>query len=437
MSLVASPSSQVYDPTPLDEMAVSIRSESIPWEAYQRGRLITTEQLDLIRAYDKKDPYVMDSLLEKHGQIYAKLFLDFLKCLNNKNATQYVVTLIDDMLTANSDRVKLFHSKENDGYPFGPLLKLLEREEDYVVQKANKIITGIICSGAVISNDDFKHYFDWLISKLKSTNAIHLEIAINALMNLLLVPDIRIKFSETSDGIQRLIDILKKQPNFQVKYEVIFCLWLLTFTSQIASKIYTKWNVIPFLVEILRTSIKEKVTRVTLATIRNMIEKAPEDNLQPLADFKVLNICQTLQTRKWTDEDVVSDIQFLIDNLIKSDYEHGSFDEYAAEVRSLKLEWSPPHRSEVFWKQNAMMLNEKDYEILKILARILSTSADPQILAIACHDIGEYVRVYSRGKKIVQQVGAKQRIMELMSDPDPTVRYEALLAVQKFMVTNW
>jgi len=37
----------------------------------------------------------------------------------------------------------------------------------------------------------------------------------------------------------------------------------------------------------------------------------------------------------------------------------------------------------------------------------------------------------------VQQLGAKQRIMELMGDNDPQVRYEALLAIQKFMVTNW
>jgi len=30
-----------------------------------KGGMITQEQLELIRAYDKKDPYVMDSLLER------------------------------------------------------------------------------------------------------------------------------------------------------------------------------------------------------------------------------------------------------------------------------------------------------------------------------------------------------------------------------------
>ena len=42
-----------------------------------------------------------------------------------------------------------------------------------------------------------------------------------------------------------------------------------------------------------------------------------------------------------------------------------TFDEYASEVRSGKLEWSPPHLSEQFWKQNAGRLNEKDFELLR------------------------------------------------------------------------
>ena len=58
-------------------------------------------------------------------------------------------------------------------------------------------------SGASISNEDFKQYFDWLVGKLKSPTPVQLETAIQALMNLLLVPDIRIKFSETPEGVQR------------------------------------------------------------------------------------------------------------------------------------------------------------------------------------------------------------------------------------------
>ena len=38
---------------------------------------------------------------------------------------------------------------------------------------------------------------------------------------------------------------------------------------------------------------------------------------------------------------------------------------------------------------------------------------------------------------IIEQLGGKQRVMQLLSHDDPNVRYEALLAVQKLMVHNW
>ena len=68
-------------------------------------------------------------------------------------------------------------------------------------------------------------------------------------------------------------------------------------------------------------------------------------------------------------------------------------------MRSGRLEWSPVHRSEKFWRESAARLNEKNYELLKILIQLLESSKDPLILSVACFDLGEYVRHYSRGKQ--------------------------------------
>lgn len=75
------------------------------------------------------------------------------------------------------------------------------------------------------------------------------------------------------------------------------------------------------------------------------------------------------------------------------------------------------HESELFWKENATKLNDKDYEQLRhelspflrtittnsvfprILIRLLKESNDPVVLAVAAHDIGQYVKHYERGKK--------------------------------------
>lgn len=38
---------------------------------------------------------------------------------------------------------------------------------------------------------------------------------------------------------------------------------------------------------------------------------------------------------------------------------------------------------------------------------------------------------------MIEQLGGKQLVMQLLAHEDPNVRYEALLAVQKLMVHNW
>ena len=61
-------------------------------------------------------------------------------------------------------------------------------------------------------------------------------------------------------------------------------------------------------------------------------------------------------------------------------FECSSYDEYVTEIRSGRLEWSPVHRSEKFWRENAYKLNEANYEILKILINLLETSKDVLVL---------------------------------------------------------
>jgi V-type H+-transporting ATPase subunit H len=70
---------------------------------------------------------------------------------------------------------------------------------------------------------------------------------------------------------------------------------------------------------------------------------------------------------KFEDSDLKEDIDFLTKKLQSSVQDLSSFDEYATQVKSGRLEWSAVHSSEKFWRENAMRLNEKNYELLKIL----------------------------------------------------------------------
>lgn len=114
---------------------------------------------------------------------------------------------------------------------------------------------------------------------------------------------------------------------------------------------------------------------------QNLVTKAPKANLPAMLVAQLLPFVKNLCTRKWQDEDVLEDVQFLKDELntnfqsLTSVSKHVSnfvligtcrtYDEYTSELTSGHLSWTPVHESEDFWKENAIKLNDKDCEQLK------------------------------------------------------------------------
>ncbi|KAG1239780.1 hypothetical protein G6F68_018300 [Rhizopus microsporus] len=72
-----------------------------------------------------------------------------------------------------------------------------------------------------------------------------------------------------------------------------------------------KYDIIPLLVEIAKSAVKEKVIRVSIATLRNLVEKAPAQNLAAMLVSKLLPFTENLSARKWSDSDILEDIDFV------------------------------------------------------------------------------------------------------------------------------
>ena len=126
-----------------------------------------------------------------------------------------------------------------------------------------------------------------------------------------------------------------------------------------------KYNVIPLLTELARNAVKEKVIRVVVATFRNLVTKAPEQNLASMLIAKVLPFVTSLASRKWSDDEIKEDVDFLVEELKTSFEGLTTYDEYTSELESGRLSWSPPHKNDEFWRDNASKLNDKDRKQLK------------------------------------------------------------------------
>ncbi|KAI8074665.1 armadillo-type protein [Gongronella butleri] len=408
----------VIQHTYLDEAVHTLKQVRVPWQDYQRSGLLTYDELAMIQHIENASHEDIDVVMQEHGVHYAGLYLDLMDKLARVDAVKQVLVLIQDMLNSNEDeRVTL----------------ALSINDDFIGLQASKILTLLICS-TDRHDQDITELFRWMTFQLQHEHAHVVDIHIQMLNCLFHMPDYRLVFWTTVHAPDTLVGILKKGgPDPQKVYEVLFAVWLLTFNTTIAEQINAKYDVIPTLMEIAKSAVKEKIIRMTMAIFRNLVERAPKQNLAAMLVAGLLPFVQHLSTRKWQDHELVEDIEYIQEQLQENFQSLTTFEVYASEVETGKLEWSPPHQSESFWRQYATKLNEHDDRLLRQLTRLLSVSQQPKILAIACHDLGQYVKHMSKdGKSQLEKVGAKQRIMELMTHQDQQVRYQALTATQKY-----
>lgn len=431
--------------SPLQQKANEVRANRVNWQSYLQSQMFTQEEYMIITKLDTAPGSRSIQLLTEKPDLCAKTFLNLMANISKEQTVQYIVTMIDDILQEDKGRVEIFgvYARKNRESVFSPFLNMLNRPDSFTINQTSRIIAKLACwSKDLMDSRDRHYYLNWLKEQLKIPGNEYLQTVARCLQMMLRIKEYRHTFVEL-DGVSAIVTTLAGKVGFQIQYQLTFCIWVITFDPTVVDRISRlNTNVIPMLSDILSESVKEKVTRIILATFRNLLEKPTEreyktDNSLAMVQCKVLKQLQLLEGRKIEDQDLVDDIQFLNETLQSSVQDLSSFDEYSSEVKSGRLEWSPVHKSEKFWHENASRLNEKNFELLKILVRLLETSRDPLILSVAAHDIGEYVRHYPRGKNVVEQLGGKQFVMTLLSHEDPNVRYEALLAVQKLMVHNW
>ncbi|CAL5197634.1 unnamed protein product [Lathyrus oleraceus] len=99
-----------------------VLSRDIPWETYMSTKLISGTSLQLLRRYDHRSESQRAQLLDDDGPAYVRVFVHVLRDIFKEDTVEYVLALIDEMLTANPKRARLFHDNalaDDDTYePF-------------------------------------------------------------------------------------------------------------------------------------------------------------------------------------------------------------------------------------------------------------------------------------------------------------------------------
>ncbi|CAN1271961.1 V-type proton ATPase subunit H [Linum perenne] len=420
--------------------ANQVLRRDIPWETYMVTKLISGTDLQLLRRYDKKSESHKAQLLDDNGVGYVRLFVGMLREIFKEETVEYVVALIDEMLTANPKRGRLFHDKalaSEDAYE--PFLS------NWFIQEMSCKILAVIVSARpkgqessltngeasnskskVTAIDDvLKGLVEWLCAQLKKpshpTRAI--PNAISCLSMLLKEPVVRSSFVQ-ADGVKLLIPLISPastQQSIQLLYETCLCIWLLSYYEPAIEYLATS-RTLPRLVDVVRSSTKEKVVRVVALTFLNLLSKGTFG--AQMVGLGLPQVVQNLKAQAWSDEDLFDTLDKLEEGLKENIKKLSSFDKYKQEVLLGHLDWSPMHKDPNFWRENITTFEENDFQILRVLLTILETS----------NDLSQFIQYHPAGRVIVTDLKAKERVMKLMNHENAEVTKNALLCIQRLFL---
>lgn len=223
----------------------------------------------------------------------------------------------------------------------------------------------------------------------------------------------------------------------QLLYHVLLVIWQLSFEGRLVGKgLDEEHDIIPLYTQLLRVSPKEKTTRLLLGTLYNLLSYNKSTLMPAALPAKLPAILKNLKTRHLNDEDLLEDLDKLSEMVDEYTSAQTTVSEYAAEINSGHLRWSPPHKNGDFWRENALKVIETENgELCKKLAEILSKdwSSDKQVLAIGCNDVAFLVKECPEKRGQLEKFGLKGRVMALMQDENESVRWESLRAVGEWL----
>lgn len=399
-------------------------------------------------------------MLDESGPAFVEAFLSVLRNVTKEETVQYVLALLLQMLSVNPSRAKLFHQSSDMHLssvpdPYTVFLRLLQRPDWFTQEKACKLLTAVIetrpkrsfvpepSSSSATATDPAEQaitsFIEWLCAQLRrpSNPQKSVPTAVSALGVLLKDKGTRALFLR-SGGVQLLAPLLKSSntpTNSQLLYEICLCVWQLSFTQQ-GAEVIAQAGLIKPLVEVCRFAQKEKVFRTAICALKNLLQYGDHAIASDMVEAGLPKIVATRRLQKWGDEDIVDALDVMDEKLKEGIQILSSFEKYKKEVLSGSLDWSPMHTSETFWRQNIDKFEDKDFQILRVLLKLIEASREMRTLAVGCHDLGQFITYHPQGRYIVTNLRGKELVMRLMAHPDTEVQKQALLCVQKIMLSR-
>uniref|UniRef100_A0A4W4F753 ATPase H+ transporting V1 subunit H n=1 Tax=Electrophorus electricus TaxID=8005 RepID=A0A4W4F753_ELEEL len=115
--------------------AAEVRANKVNWQSYLQGQMISGEDCEFIKKFEVASSDQKQAILTKEGHQCAKTFLNLMAHISKEQTVQYILTLIDDTLQENHQRVNIFfdYAKKTKNTAWSYFLPMLNRQDLFTV----------------------------------------------------------------------------------------------------------------------------------------------------------------------------------------------------------------------------------------------------------------------------------------------------------------
>lgn len=346
----------------------------------------------------------------------------------DERSVQFSLAVLYDLLRSDGSCFSLFEKNLAQLNFYRQAMTAVRANSVFVADKAAWLLSGVIGNVPMgFSASDVQAFLDVLSGSGFSGSE---QGKLDAVVNVLKASSFKGLVLKTPSFMDMGFNAQTAAPG--IIYKKLFALWLVSFDGA----------ALPFKAEVIAQKMKEvltyqrveKVVRLALTCLQGLISYP--DVADECVEQGLLEVVQSLEYEKWRDAELYDDIRNMSAALGSRVQEMSNFARYERELATGKLKWGFIH-SPKFWSENVLKFEQNDWKALRSLSACLDLN-DATTVAVACHDMGEFVTAHPLGKKQVTALGVKNKVMKLMSAvTDKDIKREALLCCQKIMLNKW
>ena len=170
------------------------------------------------------------------------------------------------------------------------------------------------------------------------------------------------------------------------------------------------------------------------------MQAAQIDEAEGVIEAGLPSALSRLQGRQWADADIPQTVAALAAQSAAVLPRLQTWERYRSELLTQSVHPSPLHSSAEFFAQHIELFGANH---CAVLTRLLGMAEDGRLhsitRAVAVWDVGEVARTGDQGKRLIERVRGKQRLLRLADavDVPDDVRHVAVSALEKLLVPRW